>query len=159
MRTLTAASTTAYAHSRFAVLAFAAFSAVLLIGGATLRPAHAAETGASTAAAVLSSANQAVAPAIAPLAPATDRVIQAVHEGERFTLQGAGFGAGPVLIDLDGPFGLPLGTATAGDDGRFTLSVTMLTGVAGQHTLVARQLTNGQTLQAGASLYVHDGVR
>ena len=96
------------------------------------------------------------APGVSVLAPHTGVTIQAVREGQRFDLLGEGFVPGAVMINLDGPYGLPLGTAQAGADGHVHIDLTMLTGVAGQHTVVARELTGGRTLQAGAALLVQN---
>lgn len=93
-------------------------------------------------------------PVVSLLSTQSGVTLLTVHEGARFTLAGEGFAAGSVLINLDGHFGLPLGTAASGSDGRISIPLTMLTGVAGQHTLVAREMTAGRTLEAGVEVFV-----
>jgi hypothetical protein len=127
---------------RVAFLTLAAITAVAMLYRAGVRDAHAdgSQNGKS--------------PAVALLTSSSGTVVSAVREGTSFTLQGDGFAAGAVMINLDGPFGLPLGTAEAGADGRIRIPLVMLTDVAGQHTIVAREMSGGQTLQAGVCVMV-----
>lgn len=100
-------------------------------------------------------ANQSLQPLIQLLDPVTNRPLQFTVQTYQFTLRGQGFVAGQVTIAVDSANGQALGTATAAADGTFSVQLAIPASVSpGNHTLVATEVANGQTLQATDSVMV-----
>jgi hypothetical protein len=59
--------------------------------------------------------------------------------GADVTVRGGGYAAGPVELRWGGTEGQPLGTTEAGEDGRFTVTVTLPDTEAGRYSVVGVQ--------------------
>jgi hypothetical protein len=76
-------------------------------------------------------------------------------EGDGFQLRGQGFAPGTVSISIDGgAAGTTLGTATAGGDGSFVVSLKLPNGIYGSHKLVAHESAGGTNLDTSQDIYI-----
>jgi hypothetical protein len=103
-------------------------------------------------------ANQAATPQLSVVDTNENLVVQSVEVSFPYTLEGSYFTpGGTVSIYVDTASGKPIATATVGgqaSDGTFQVKLTMPSTAAGNHTLLAVETVNGQTIQATDSVFV-----
>ena len=149
------AGTAAGTHNIVSVLGAASSGTrniISRIGSPAVRPTT---TSGPTLSILVTSAGQSLRPIIQVQDPTTHAIVMNITQTYNFVLQGSGFGIGQVVISF-AKSGVPLGTATVGNNGTFSVQLSAPITVFGNQSLTATETINGQLATATVPVFVQN---